>query len=126
MGSQAAFLRKFTIPCALLGAFMLMSFTGALVHSSAINYDLYAAADSLPAQKTSLQEQIRLLEIASQRLQRQLSERNWSKIEAEMETAATRVDTFGADRSRGNEALEKIQVELEKMYEQLRKGKRVI
>jgi hypothetical protein len=124
MGSRAAFLRKFTTSCAVLGVFSLMSFTGTLVHSSAINYDLYAAADRSPARETSLQEQIRLLEIASQRMQRQLSQRNWSKIEAEMETAATRVNVFKGDRSMPNEALEKMQANLKKMYEKMLKGEK--
>lgn len=89
--------RKFTFPLLLLGvSFTAISWTGTIVHTSGINYDLYAA-DTIPEKTQSLDEQIRQLEIAQQNLQRELSQKDWNKIEAEMENAIGRINTKEID-----------------------------
>lgn len=89
--------RKFAFPLLLLGvSFTAISWTGTIVHTSGINYDLYAA-DTIPEKTQSLDEQIRQLEIAQQNLQRELSQKDWNKIEAEMENAIARINTREID-----------------------------
>ena len=84
---------KFTLLILLLtGSMASVSWTGTVVHTAGINFDLYAA-DTIPEKEQSLEEQIRQMEKAQQNLQRELSQKDWNKIEAEMENAIGRINT---------------------------------
>ncbi|ULQ52698.1 hypothetical protein [Flavihumibacter fluvii] len=109
-------LRKFA-PYLLLtaGVITCISWTGTVVHSSGLNYDLYAA-DTIPENPQSLEEQIRQLEKAQQNLQRELSQKDWNKIEAEMENAIGRINTKEIDAQ-----MQKAMAELDRSMVQIDK-----
>jgi len=80
----------------VLGALASISWTGTLVHTTGINYDIYAA-DTIPEKKLSLEDQIQEIRKAQENLQRELSQKDWTKIEAEMENALSRINTKEID-----------------------------
>ncbi|GAO44907.1 hypothetical protein [Flavihumibacter petaseus] len=98
-----------------------ISWTESYVHCASLTYETYQAdqqpvnRDTVPGK--SLDSQLRELRKAQEKLQREISGKNWDKIEAEMENALGRLNTAEIDEQ-VRKAMAQLDQQMEKLDEE--------
>ena len=107
-----------------------ISWTDTIVHTAGLNHDLYSTdgcpGDTVPgtrskkyrsSESSSLDDQIKQLEKAQLDLQRELSGKDWDKIEREMETALSKINTKEMEEQI-QKAMKEVNLAMEKIQEE--------